>query len=172
MVSVKILNSIVFSIKDFMLDVNSISELSSVKPIETKYALDVLVSHGFVLMSQSKGVHKGKKYNFTYYIASESAKEILLNGGFTKQLSMKEKNVKKIKNNLNINNSTINGQVTQDSSFENSPISNKTNETPIKNEPKSIFERIWKFTDHKLIAQIILIILSLVLGYFGFSYLK
>lgn len=172
MVSTKTLNAIVFTIKDMMLDAKNISDISKVSLGETEYALKVLVSRGYVYVYHSKGVHKGENYHFTYYSASESAKEILIDGGFKKQLSMKEKSTTKIKNNMTINDSNINGQVNQGSSFENSPINNNINETPIKNEPKSILEKIWKFTDHKVVAQIIIIIIGLVLGYLGISFLK
>jgi hypothetical protein len=173
MVSTKTLNGVLKVITNFMLDKKSISELSKINLIETKYALDVLVSNGYVLRSNSKGINdKGQKYSYVYYVASESAKEILNDGGFTKQLSMKEKSKTSVKNKLSIKDSTVNGQVNQGSLLENSPINSNTNAIPSKNEPKSIWFRIWKFTDHKLIAQIILIIISLILGYFGFKYLK
>lgn len=173
MVSVKTINGILLVMTKFMLDKKSISESSKISLIETEYAIDVLVSNGYVLKSTSKGINdKRKKYHHTYYIASESAKEILNNGGFTKQLSMKEKSKTSVKNKLSIKDSSISGIINQGSLLENSPINNNINAIPSKNEPKSIWLNFWKFTDHKLIAQIILIIISLILGYFGFEYLK
>lgn len=173
MVSVKTINGVLFVMTKFMLDKKSISESSKISLIETEYAIDVLVSNGYVLKSTSKGINdKGKKYHYTYYTASESAKEILNNGGFTKQLSMKEKSKTSVTNKLSIKDSSISGIINQGSLLENSPINNNINAIPSKNEPKSIWLNLWKFTDHKLIAQIILIIISLILGYFGFEYLK
>lgn len=172
MVSVNVINSILSVINRLALDKKSISSLSKNNLIETENALKVLVSHGYVLKSNSKGINKGQKYKYTYYTASESAKEILNNGGFTKQLSMKEKSKTSIKNKLSIKDSNVNGQINQGLYKEYNPINNTTNDIPSKNEPKSIWLSIWKFTDHKLISQIILIIISLILGYFGFKYLK
>ena len=43
-------------------------------------------------------------------------------GGFTKQLSMKENNKTSIKNKMSFKDTTINGNVGQDSRFENMPI--------------------------------------------------
>lgn len=169
MVSVNVINSILLVIEKLTLDKKSISEISKINLIETENALNVLLSHGYVLKSNSKVNHKGKKYKFIYYIASESAKEILKKGGFTKQLSMKENNKTSIKNKMSFKDTTINGNVGQDSRFENMPINNNTNDTSIKKEPKSILFKIWGFTDHKLISQIIIIIISLILGYFGFK---
>ena len=118
MVSINVINSVLSVIKNLAFDKNSISELSENNLIETENALKVLVSHGYVLKSNSKGINKGKKYKFTYYTASESAKEILNNGGFTKQLSMKEKNRTSIKNKLSIKDSNVNGQINQGSIIE------------------------------------------------------
>lgn len=173
MVSVKTINGVLLVMTKFMLDKKNISESSKINLIETEYAIDVLVSNGYVLKSISKGINdKGKKYHYTYYTASESAKEKLNNGGFTKQLSMKEKSKTYVKNKLSIIDSSISGIINQGSLLENSPINNNTYAKPSNNETKSIWINHWKFTDHKLIAQIILIIISLIIGYFGFEYLK
>lgn len=134
MVSVNVLNKILFVIKDLMYDDKTISELSNINFLETKYALKVLISHGYVLKSNSKGIHEGKKYNFTYYIASESAKEILNKGGFSKQLTMKEINKTSIKNKMSIKDSKVN-EVNQGSVLEkNEAIILKQTKTPKENE--------------------------------------
>lgn len=147
MVSVNVLNKILFEIKDLMIDDKSISESSNINLLETKYALNVLISHGYVLKSNSKGTHKGKKYKFTYYIASESAKEILKKGGFTKQLTMKENNKTSIKNKMSIKDSTVN-QVNQGSVLKkNEAIILKQTKTPKENEKQqsAITKRIGKW---------------------------
>jgi hypothetical protein len=176
MVSTKSINGILKVIEKLMLDTKSISELSKISLIETEYALKVLVSNGYVLKSKSNGVYEGKKYRYVYYVASESAREILNNGGFVKQLSMKEKGTPSVVNKVSIKDSKVEGQINQGSNLDatHNNITNYNNSNPVesKNDSKSIWEQIWKFTDHKLIAQIILIIISLILGYFGIKYLK
>jgi len=162
MVSTKTLNAIVFTIKDFMLDAKNISDISKVSLEETKYALKVLVSRGYVYIHNSKGVHKGENYYFTYYYASESAKEILIDGGFKKQLSMKENSIKKsktINKNISINNSTV-GDVNYESLFSESPKINSVSATPDKNDAKSIFYKIYEWiNNNKILCGIILAIL-------------
>lgn len=160
MVSTKILNGVLIVIKNFMLDKKCISELSNINLNETKYALDVLVSHGYVLRSHSKGINdEGQKYSYVYYVASESAKEILNDGGFTKQLSMKEKSKTSVKNKLSIKDCTVNGQVNQGSLLEkNETIVIKQTSNPQTNEKQQ--SAIVRFID-KWFWQIII---PLVLG--------
>ena len=133
MVSVNVINSILSVIDRFVFDKKSISSLSKINLMETENALKVLISHGYVLKSNSKGINKGKKYKYTCYTASEAAKEILKNGGFTKQLSMKEKSKTSVKNKLSIKDSNISGHINQGSLLELSPININTNDIPSKN---------------------------------------
>ena len=77
MVSVNVINKVLSVIDKLSLDKQSISDISEINQVEIENALNVLISHGYVLKSTSKSLHKGKKYKTNYYKASESAIEIL-----------------------------------------------------------------------------------------------
>lgn len=135
MVSINVINRVLSVIDKFSLDKQSISDLSEINQAETENALNVLISHGYVFKSTSKGINKGRKYKINYYTASESAREILNKGGFTKQLSMKENTRTSIKNKMSIKDSTVN-QVNQGSFLKDDTIILKQTKTASENENK------------------------------------
>ncbi len=148
MVSINVINSVLSVIRNLALDKKSIGEMSENNLIETENALKVLISHGYVLKSKSKGFNNGEKYKFTYYTASESAKEILNNGGFTKQLSMKEKSKTSIKNKLSIKDSNVTGQINQGQHLEKNKaiISKQSGQLSENEKQQSIISKwFWLF---------------------------
>ncbi len=170
MVSIGTLNSVLTVIKNLMYDKKTISELSKLNLIETENALKVLISHGYVLKSNSKGVYNGGKYKYTYYTASESAKEVLNNGGFTKQLSMKENNKTSIKNKLTIKDSKVN-QVNHSSVLEkNEAIILKQIKTPKENEKQQ--SAITKIIGKWFWLFVIPLVIGLILIAIQFKWLK
>lgn len=169
MVSTTTLNGVLKVIKDLILDEKSISELAEINLIETKHALNVLISHGYVLKSDSKGLKEGKEYHYKYYVASESAKEILNNDGFTKQLSMKNNNKTIVKNKLYIKDSSFSGQINQGSVLEKNEviISKQINEHKEKEK-----RTINKFIDKWFWLFLIPILIGIILILIQFKYFK
>ena len=165
MVSTKTLNGVLRVIIRLSLDAKSISGLAKINLIETEYSLKVLISNGYVLKSKSKGIHEGKKFHYVYFKASESAIEILNNGGFTKQLSMKEKSKTSVKNKLSIKDSNVNGQINQGSFLEkNEAIILKQTKVPNENEKqqsaitKSMGKWFWLFVIPLVIGVVLIAI--------------
>ena len=163
MVSVNVISKVLSVIDKLSLDKQSISDISEINQVEIENALNVLISHGYVLKSTSKSLHKGKKYKTNYYKASESAIEILNKGGFTKQLSMKENTKTSIKNKLSIKDSTVN-QINQGSFLKDNNIILKQTKTPSENEnkqsaiTKSIGKWFWLFVIPLVIGIVLIAI--------------
>lgn len=166
MVSIKTLNSIISALYQFTWSAKNISEITGISLSEVKYSLKVLVSHGYAHKTNFERDYKKSGIIGITYSASESAKEILDSGGFTQQLSMKEKNGKKsktINKNISINNSTV-GDINYDSLFSESPKTNSTNAIPAKNDAKSILYRFYEWVNNnKILCSVLATVIVAIL---------
>jgi len=162
MVSIKTLNKVVKSISLLTLSTKDISEDSDIRLSEVKHALKVLMSHGYVHKTNFEKDYKESGVKGITYSASESAKEILNSGGFTQQLSMKEKGRNKtINKNISIKDSTVNGDVNYEPLFSKSPKNINVQATPTKNDDKSMLFYVcyeW-VNNNKILCGIIIAIL-------------
>lgn len=108
-----------------------------------------------------------------FYELKSKGIEIIESGGYLKHRHKEKGNINNqhVTKTLNFNGNNY-GNVGQNSIFENNPNSNHINSIPTTNETKSMWQKIWKFTDHNVISQIIIFIITIILTYFGFKFLK